>query len=211
MTGTDLPQTRSAARTRAVEQSRAERKARAAGERSLLYYLGMALSAVLLLAVAGIAALVIVVPLVVGGQALTVLTNSMAPGLPPGTLIVIKPVNIDDVLVGDVITYQIESGKPAVVTHRVVERTVNLEGETTLVTKGDNNDLADDPIQQIQVRGKLMYAVPWIGWVNNIITGEMRMLAVPIVAGLLFAYALWMVFGGIRDRRRKKAGANVVL
>lgn len=203
MTGMDLPQTRSAARIRAAEQSRAEKQSRAAGERGLLYFLGTALSAVLLLAVAGIAALVIVVPLVVGGQALTVLTNSMAPGLPPGTLIVIRPVNIDDVLVGDVITYQIESGKPDVVTHRVVERTVNLEGETTLVTMGDNNDLADDPIQEVQVRGKLMYAVPWIGWVNNVITGEMRMLAVPIVAGLLFAYALWMVFGGIRDRRRK--------
>ena len=46
------------------------------------------------------------------------LTSSMEPGLPPGTLVIVKPIDPVDVRIGTVITYQLESGKPTVVTHR---------------------------------------------------------------------------------------------
>jgi signal peptidase len=173
-------------------------------ERGLLGYVGIALSAVLLIVVAAIAILVVVLPAVVHGSALTVLTNSMAPKLPPGTLIVIRPTPIDDIHVGQVLTYQIHSGSPAVISHRVTKREVSTkDGTTTFITKGDNNALADPPVREVQVKGTLWYSIPYLGFVNNAVNGNGRTLVVPIFAGLLFAYALYTVISAIAARRRK--------
>jgi len=179
-------------------------------ERGLLAWIGTAVGGALLLLVAALALLIIVLPAATGGQALTVLTNSMAPGLPPGTLIVIRPTAPQDVRMGDVLTYQIRSGSPEVVTHRVIERTTNTEtGELEFVTQGDNNAVPDDePVREVQVRGTLWYSLPWLGYVNTALAGDARAILVPVVAGLLFAYGGWTVFSTIRSRRRAAAGTG---
>ena len=185
------------------------RRAVRPAEKSLLQYVGVAASAAALLLVAALAALVIVVPAVVGGTALTVLTSSMAPAYPPGTLIVIKPTPVDEIRVGDVLTYQIESGKPAVISHRVATRSISTSGDTTFVTKGDNNALADpEPVQAVQAKGTLWYAIPMLGWVNNAVSGESRGILVPLVAGSLFAYAAWLFFSALRARRTRRRGVS---
>ncbi|MCU1481314.1 MAG: peptidase [Subtercola sp.] len=179
-------------------------------ERSFLYYLGSALSVAVLILILAIAVVVIVIPKLSGGEALTVLTQSMEPGLPPGTLIVIRPADIDDIRIGQVVTYQIDSGKPAVVSHRVVSRTIASDGSTTFTTKGDNNDLADpNSVRQVQIRGVLWYDIPWIGYVNTWITGPSRALIVPALVVLLFGYAVFMALSELRDRRRKRKAARV--
>jgi signal peptidase len=179
-------------------------------ERGLLGHLGIALSAVLLIVVAAMAVLVVVLPAVVHGSALTVLTNSMAPKLPPGTLIVIRPTPIDDIHVGQVLTYQIHSGSPAVISHRVIERDISTrDGSTTFITKGDNNALADPPVQEVQVKGTLWYSIPYLGFVNNAVNGDGRSLVVPILAGLLFAYAVYAVISTATSRRRKAATRKI--
>lgn len=171
--------------------------------RELLRALGRGLSIGLLLLMLGLATLVIAVPALVGGMPLTILTGSMSPQLPPGTLIVVKPTPVDEIGVGDVITYQLESGQPTLVTHRVVARIVDSAGETRFITQGDANSAPDPfPILPVQIRGTVWYAVPWLGWVNQAINGQARVWIIPLVAGGLFAYAGWMVLTGIRDRRR---------
>ncbi|SDZ09803.1 signal peptidase I [Herbiconiux ginsengi] len=174
-------------------------------EKSLAHYLGTAVSAAFLVLVLALAVLTIALPALVGGRPLTVLTQSMEPGLPPGTLIVVHPVPVGEIRVGDVLTYQIESGKPGVVSHRVIEKTISTAGSTTFVTRGDNNDLADeDPVQEVQIVGVLWYSIPMLGWVNNAVNGEWRGFVVPVVVGGLFGYAAWMFFSGIRDHRRRR-------
>jgi signal peptidase len=191
------------------------KRRRAHREKTLFDYILISLSAVLMVSVAAIAALVIVVPFVVGGSALTVLTNSMAPNLPPGTLVVIRPATAGDIRVGDVITYQIESGKPAVISHRVVTRSVALSGEVTFITKGDNNAVADaNPIRMVQVKGKLWYAIPLLGWVNSLVggNGSARAVVAPIIAGLLFTYAAYaFVTWAIAARRRRRHRAQTAV
>jgi signal peptidase len=179
-------------------------------EKSLLHYLGVAVSAAVLVLVVALAALVILLPLAVGGNALTVLTSSMAPKYPAGTLIVTRPTPIDDIRVGDVLTYQIESGKPAVISHRVITRSVSSDGSTTFITQGDNNADADpNPVQEVQVKGTLWYAIPQLGWVNNAISGESRGLLVPVVSGGLFAYAAYLFVSALISRRKRRSGATV--
>ncbi|MGN8553896.1 UNVERIFIED_CONTAM: signal peptidase I [Microbacterium sp. SLM126] len=165
-----------------------------------------ALSWVLLAAIALLAVVVVVVPLATGAKPYTILTGSMAPQYPPGTLVVVKQVDVAEINLGDVITYQLESGKPEVVTHRVVAVGADAEGEPIFITRGDANDGDDpEPVQPVQIVGKLWYSVPYIGWINNVVTGQARALALPILVGGLFVYGIVTIALGFRDRRREKA------
>lgn len=169
----------------------------------LFRYLSVALSAALLVLVLALAGLVIVGPLVTGGAALTVLTQSMEPGLPPGTLVVVAPKPVGDIRIGDVITYQVEQGRATLVTHRVISKSVNSDGKTSFITMGDNNDLADpNPVTEGQIRGTLRYSIPLLGYVNNAVSGQARGVIIPIVAGALFLYAGRMMFSGVCERQR---------
>jgi signal peptidase len=119
-----------------------------------------------------LAAVLLVVPKTVDALPLTILTGSMRPAMPPGTLAVVQPTDPERLKVGDVVTYQWESGNPALVTHRVTQISRSSNGDTTLLLKGDNNPQADPPIQVEQVMGKVIYAVPYFGWVTNNINSD---------------------------------------
>jgi signal peptidase len=173
--------------------------------KSLLQYLGIGLGAGALAIVVLVAVMVVLVPAATGSRALTVLTGSMTPAYPAGTLVIVKPTPPDEVTIGDVMTYQLRSGEPTLVTHRVIEKIYDTNGELSFTTKGDHNDLPDDePVKAVQVVGTVWYGVPYLGWVNNAVNGELRPLIIPIVVGLLFAYAVWMIISGARDRLKKK-------
>src|SRR5690606_14208701 len=174
----------------------------------LLSAIATGLSFGLLALVVLIAVLVIVVPAVINGRALTVLTSSMEPGYPPGTLVVVAPTAPDDIRIGDVLTYQLESGKATLVTHRVIEiGTSTADGTRTFTTKGDNNDIPDaDPVQEVQVVGTVLYAIPYLGYVNTAVNGDLRALIVPVIVGGLLVYAVWMVVSSFRDKRKKAQG-----
>ncbi|MGW0173595.1 signal peptidase I [Rhodococcus sp. NPDC003322] len=151
-----------------------------------------------------ILALTIVIPRLTGSTPYTVLTGSMRPTHPPGTLIVVKPQDPTTLGVGDAITFQKESGNPEVVTHRIVMTRLNSLGERTFVTQGDANPSPDaNPVVMEQVRGKVWYSVPYLGYVNNVITGKQRALLVTVVVSGLFLYAAAMFVGAFRDRSLK--------
>ena len=176
-------------------------------EHGLLYYIGVGLSFGLLAFVLLLASLVVVVPAASGSTPYTILTSSMEPGLPPGTLVVVKPIEPTEIRIGTVITYQLESGEAEVVTHRVVEiQSPNLPGgDPSFITKGDANSAPDaDPVMTVQLRGAVWYSVPLIGWVNNIVNGDLRAIVIPVVAGLLFLYAGWSIVTSRIDKRRRR-------
>lgn len=178
---------------------------------SIVRMLLQAVSWVLLILVSLLAIVVVVVPLVTGAKPYTILTGSMEPLYPPGTLVVVQPAEAEDINLGDVITYQLESGKAQVVTHRVVGVGADADGTPVFITRGDANDADDaDPVMPVQIVGKLWYSVPYIGWINNVVTGEARAWAIPIVVGGLFVYGIVTILLGFRDRRREKAAAREV-
>jgi signal peptidase len=147
----------------------------------------------------------VAVPRLAGATTYTVLTGSMRPGLPPGTLVVVKPVAAEDVAVGSVITYQRDSGVDTVVTHRVVSQGFDPSGSQVWWTKGDANEAVDSrPVLPVQVRGELWYSVPYVGHLNALVTSGVRSVVVTAVAGALAVYAMAMFVGAARDRRRSR-------
>jgi signal peptidase I len=156
-----------------------------------------------ILALSAVLTVVVLVPRVGGATPYTVLTGSMRPAMPPGTLVVVRRVNPDRIGVGDVITYQLHSGRPEVVTHRVVSVAVDGAGGRTFRTQGDANDAPDAaPVRAVQVKGVRWYAVPHLGRFSNLLTGSQRQGAVLVLAGTLFSYAAYMFGSDLRDRRR---------
>ena len=176
------------------------------GWRAVVHAVVLGFSTGLLLLVAALAVVLIVVPKATGSMPLTVLTQSMEPTLPPGTLLVVRPTPVDDIRVGDVVTYQIVSGQPAVVSHRVVSVSSSSDGERTFVLKGDNNAAADAaPVTAVQIRGVVWYSVPEIGIVNQVVNGS-RSWLIPTVAGVLLTYgAVMMSAGFVSAARRRRA------
>ncbi|MFS2279885.1 signal peptidase I [Microbacterium sp. OR21] len=165
-----------------------------------------AVAVALLAAILATGALAIAVPALTGSTALTVLTSSMEPHLPPGTMVVVRPTDPADVEPGMVLTYQLRSGEPTLITHRVTQVLAGADGERRFITKGDNNAEADaDPVREVQMRGTVWYAIPWLGWVAMAITGPHRAIVVAVAVIGLFGYAAWAFGSGIIERVRKRS------
>jgi signal peptidase len=150
-------------------------------------------------------AAVVVIPKLGGATAYTILTGSMRPGMPPGTLVVVKPVAPDQVRTGDVLTYQIKSGDPTVATHRVSAVGLTTNGEYRFTMKGDANDAADPAlVRPEQIKGKRWYAVPDLAWPTLKVDADIREVVVIGAVGLLIGYSVMSFVGAARDRRRAR-------
>lgn len=167
------------------------------------------LSVGILLLVIALAAVLLVVPKVSGSVPLTILTQSMEPTLPPGTLIVVRPVDPDALEVGDVATYQIRSGEPAVITHRITAISSASDGTRSFTFTGDNNASPDSlPVTPGQIQGELWYSVPLVGWANQAVNGQARGWIIPAAAVALLVYAaVTIITGAVQTRRRRTASA----
>jgi len=177
------------------------------------WWLRTIVSWILLFATVAILVVTIVIPFVANAERFTVLTGSMRPTYPPGTLIVVKPADADELRIGTAITYQLEPGQPAVVTHRITGTSQNGRGERTFITQGDANDSPDrEPVIAEQIRGKVWYSIPYLGYVNNWLTGQQRAWIIGTLVIGLFGYAFVMVVGSVRDgltTRRARAATEV--
>jgi signal peptidase I len=154
------------------------------------------------LAVVGAIAVVVVIPRLTHSQAMTVLSGSMTPGIPVGSIVVVRPVDPDQLRVGDVATYQAEPRKPVYVTHRVADIS-HVGGRTTFTFKGDANRGPDvDPVVPGQIRGQLWFHVPFLGTIrDDLKTGAGMTIALTLLLG---GYAVSQLSSGMRDKRNEK-------
>jgi signal peptidase len=160
----------------------------------------------LLAVIVGALAVVTVIPRAVHGVALTVLTGSMTPTIPVGSVVVVRPVDPGTLHVGDIITFQKKAAKAEFITHRIVSIHTNT-APVTLTTKGDANRGADvAPVPVTAVRGRVLFHVPYLGTIRSAIGtsgGGLLLLLLGLVA-----YAIQQLASGLRDRR---APANPAL
>ncbi len=181
--------------------------------RSLWSYLRAGLTWGLVAVVAGLGAVTLVLPALTGSTPLAVLSPSMEPTLPVGTLVVVQPAPAQDVRLGDVITYQVAPGDPTLVTHRVVEVRSLSTGEYEFLTKGDNNGAVDATVvTQAQLKGKAWYSVPLVGFVSVAVGGAVGPMLVPLIGAALLAYGAFTVLTGAaaKARRKRKAARAAV-
>ncbi len=161
-----------------------------------------------LLGVLAVIALAVVVPRVTGARPYVVLTGSMRPAMPPGTLVVVRPVPTTELTAGRVVTYQLRSGEPEVATHRIVALGYDGQGRRVFRTQGDANPVPDAAwVHPEQIRGERWYSLPWVGHVSVLLEPDQRELVGKVIGWGLAGYALWAFTGAVRARRAHSAGA----
>lgn len=105
--------------------------------------------------------LLLFVPNFVGYKTFSVISGSMEPNIPVGSLVYAKSVEFDDLKAGDIISYKLS--EDTMVTHRI--DSINEE-QRTLVTKGDANDNVDSAeVQESQIVGKVAFSIPLLGFI----------------------------------------------
>jgi len=154
---------------------------------------GVAAGSVLVLFLAAL----LIVPRVVDGQALTVLSGSMSPSLNPGDVIVVRgvaPKNVcQEIQIGEIVTYFEFPNDPTLITHRVVSKIAGHYPDGTncrLITKGDNNNDSDEPVSPEQVRGQLLYGIPKVGWAQDWVARNSKMAGAGALGVCAVAYLL---------------------
>ncbi len=109
-----------------------------------------------------VAALLLVGVRLLGFEAYAVLSGSMEPAYPTGSLIYVKPVPPETIREGDPITFVMNEDL-VVATHRVVA--VDTKNRS-FTTKGDANEAADgSPVRFENLLGKPVFCIPLLGYV----------------------------------------------
>lgn len=111
-------------------------------------------------------------PMPFGVGAAVVLSGSMEPTLSKGDLIFVR--QADTAELGDVVVYQAEN---SLIVHRVVTKSGD-----TLVTQGDANNAPDDPIDAAQIKGVVVFSVPYIGTALDLLKTPGGIIAVLVLA-----------------------------
>ncbi|HHH82461.1 MAG TPA: signal peptidase I [Chloroflexi bacterium] len=110
----------------------------------------------------------LVVPRLFGSNLLIVLSQSMEPVVPMGSIAISRPVpDLQQIQVGDVITFQTKDplAPSSFITHRVIE-IVETPGGTLFRTKGDAAEEPDTGlVHPTQLMGRIWFSIPWVGFV----------------------------------------------
>lgn len=121
-----------------------------------------------------------------GKSILVVMTGSMEPYIAPGEMIIISKDAIYET--GDVITFIEED---SFVTHRIV----SLNNER-IITKGDANNIEDDPICKEQVVGKVIFKSKLLG---HIILNYLKIICVLYCIFAFMHYIVKIIKNGEKD------------
>ena len=151
----------------------------------------------LLLIIIVVACLPLTVPKVFGYEMYTVISGSMEPSIPTGSLVYIMDMEPQDVADGDVIAFYGGHDSNAIITHRVVKNRVVM-GE--FVTKGDANEKEDmNPIPYMNFLGRVELSIPVVGELAQMLTS----MEGKIAAGTLIGVAVILqLLASLLDRRR---------
>ena len=129
-------------------------------------------------------------------RTMTVLTASMRPTYPPGSVVLVRPTAVTDLEVGDVITYPIPIDDRRVVTHRIVE-IVEAGDRPVVRTQGDANNAPDPWLARLEggVTWRVAGSLPLLGYgisaLREPLVSRGLVLLCPLLLGLLLLADVW--------------------
>ena len=128
-------------------------------------------------------------PMPFGFGAAVVLSGSMEPTLSVNDVIIVRESESYDI--NDIVVY--DSGREMIV-HRIKE-----QNGDTLTTKGDANNIPDEPISSEAVKGKVVFSIPYAGV-------AVKALRSPVGVFVIILTAVLLTEGSFR--RKKESDEN---
>ncbi len=132
------------------------------------------------------------VPVFMGNRSLVIMSGSMEPEMPVGSVVILHPIPSKELEVGDVIAFTTEADSKMPTVHRIVSIRVknNLRYYTT---QGDANRTADPgEINLPATAWRVGYAIPLVGYLISFavsVPGIFTLILLPL--GLLGILSLW--------------------
>ena len=125
-------------------------------------------------------------------------TGSMAPGIPAGSLAVVREISAGEIRIGDVVTVDRPGQLP--ITHRV-QSVEPGEGATRVITmKGDANLAADPAPYQVDRVRLVLWSVPGLAYPVAAAANPLVLGGTTLAVSALVTWVLWP---------REKAGGHV--
>lgn len=144
-----------------------------------------------------VSSLPLALPRFLGYQSYAVVSGSMEPEIPTGSVVYTQTVDPRDVDPGDVIAF---NNNGSVVTHRVVQ---NQYFREEIITKGDANEKEDiNPVAYADVLGRVRYHLPVVGRYLMIFSQPIAKVYLLVLAacGLMFN----ILAGRMRNRQNER-------
>ena len=133
-----------------------------------------------------------------------IVSRSMVPTINVNDAILVKRENNDKYDVGDVITFLSEEnnydGYP--ITHRIIQKELINEKQSSYTTKGDNNMIADpDRVMTSDIYGRVMFVIPKLGYLKNFLAKPSNFfLCVLIPTLIVFIYDFSRIINAMNKR-----------
>ncbi len=122
-------------------------------------------------------------PRLLGMNEFNVLTGSMSPTYPVGTLVFVQAKDPYSIRAGEVVSV-VMNDKLDILTHRVVQ---NNYDDKTITTRGDANNSNDSPTLYDNVVGVVVFSLPYVGAVVDYLTNNDigRIVGIGILIGIV--------------------------
>ena len=150
--------------------------------------------------------LILVLHFVFGFQYVVILTDSMEPHIHPGDLVITKPVDPNDIHLGDVVLFRVTIGNSTYrILHRIIYQGIDEEGRIYYFTKGDNRDSRDPwVVYPDQIIGKAVLVIPKVGIIWYYTPIIVLSIFLFIIASLVYDIVLLLLEEGpVRPKSRK--------
>ncbi len=165
------------------------------------------LDGLMMLVIVG-ALVLLLAPRLLGVNLLVVLSQSMEPAIPMGSIVVSQPnTTADEIEVGDVITFNAQgpNGDPALITHRMVE----VLGSGSGVRFRTQGDAVEDPdmtlVSSSNLVGRVWFSLPLVGYMVAFIrtpVGYLVLIGLPAL--LLIVSERRVTFRSMREEERQR-------
>jgi signal peptidase I len=159
-------------------------------------------------------AVILLVPAALGYQRYVIVSGSMSGTYDKGSIVFDREVPVDELKVGEVITYQPPPGTISqdLLTHRIASVGTDEQGGRAFRTKGDANPSVDPWTFSLDrpSQARVEFSVPYVGYLLAALSvPAVRMLAIGLPAvllALLILAGIWRDAGEEARRRRAEAG-----
>lgn len=121
-----------------------------------------------------------------GMRIFNVVTGSMYPEYKVGDIIITKETPIEDINVGDNVTYlgNKRDFTGLIVTHKVVDKE-EIDGEIMFTTKGIASELEDPKITYSQIYGKVVYKTVVLSYLSKLLSNKYAYYIIFMVIGVI--------------------------
>jgi signal peptidase I len=137
-------------------------------------------------------------------DARSVLTGSMEPAIPTGSVVFVYPQ--ESYGVGDIVTFKPNGSEETIsITHRIIEETNGASG-TIFTTKGDANELKDaDLLYERDIYGEVVFHIPYLGRLLDVAKTPWGFAALVIIpAALVIADEVKKILAVVRKQKEEE-------